>query len=415
VSPTTRHRALGILVLIALLACVPVDADTYEVDRTDDSIFTNCNPLVFPDCSLRGAIIKANNHAGDDTIRLGAHTYVLSIAGHGENGCQTGDLDVLGTLTIEGKGPERTVIDAAGVDRVLQMHATGGVLTVRGVTITGGLVDEDAGAGVYATHGSLVLENCVVSGNEIEDGGQGVAVCSVSGAAGDYTMILDSWITGNTAGPGVESILLVESALIDRTTVSGNTTPSNATIVEMWGSSSDLQRSTIEATGTYHGIPVRILGYSALVNGCTLISDGWALVAEGPSPSVVRNTLIVGACMAGAWATSDGGNLESPGNTCGLGASDLVNVADPGLSALGFFGGPAPVHRPLPGSLALDQPLAVPGCTASDQRRLSRPRDGNGDGAAVCDIGAVELAGPGEVFVETFDCGFTTAWSVVVH
>lgn len=44
------------------------------------------------------------------------------------------------------------------------------------------------------------------------------------------------------------------------------------------------------------------------------------------------------------------------------------------------------------GSLALDS--GVGSCTQHDQRRLTRPRDGNGDGVTVCDLGAFERARP---------------------
>ena len=83
------------------------------------------------------------------------------------------------------------------------------------------------------------------------------------------------------------------------------------------------------------------------------------------------------------------------------------------LSALGWFGGPTPVHRPLPGSPAIDRTIATANCPLVDQRGLPRPRDGGGSSAAVCDIGAVELAGVGEIFVEGFECGYLTPWSAV--
>ncbi len=47
-------------------------------------------------------------------------------------------------------------------------------------------------------------------------------------------------------------------------------------------------------------------------------------------------------------------------------------------------------HRLLPGSPAVDAGIAK--CTAHDQRGVRRPQDGNGDGVAVCDLGAYELA-----------------------
>ena len=43
----------------------------------------------------------------------------------------------------------------------------------------------------------------------------------------------------------------------------------------------------------------------------------------------------------------------------------------------------------LPGSPAID--AGIGDCSAQDQRGVSRPQDGNGDGVAVCDLGAYEL------------------------
>ncbi|MHA6493254.1 choice-of-anchor Q domain-containing protein [Pseudomonas borbori] len=47
-----------------------------------------------------------------------------------------------------------------------------------------------------------------------------------------------------------------------------------------------------------------------------------------------------------------------------------------------------PTHALRRGSPAVD--TAVGSCPSDDQRRVTRPRDGNGDGVAVCDIGAYE-------------------------
>jgi hypothetical protein len=63
------------------------------------------------------------------------------------------------------------------------------------------------------------------------------------------------------------------------------------------------------------------------------------------------------------------------------------------LSELGDFGGPTLVHAPLPGSPAIDTgtSLAAP---LTDQRGIARPLDGDGDGVAIYDIGAVEILNP---------------------
>jgi hypothetical protein len=47
------------------------------------------------------------------------------------------------------------------------------------------------------------------------------------------------------------------------------------------------------------------------------------------------------------------------------------------------------IHAPRPGSPAID--AAIGSCPGLDQRGVFRPQDGNGDGVAVCDLGAVEF------------------------
>ncbi len=71
-------------------------------------------------------------------------------------------------------------------------------------------------------------------------------------------------------------------------------------------------------------------------------------------------------------------------------------IAAIGLGPLQNNVGPTETHALLPRSLALDAGNAA--CTdangnplTTDQRGLPRPVDGNGDGVAVCDIGAFEL------------------------
>ena len=85
--------------------------------------------------------------------------------------------------------------------------------------------------------------------------------------------------------------------------------------------------------------------------------------------------------------SSQGNNLESA-NTCGLNAAgDKIN-ANPKLGPLQNNGGTTWTHALLAGSPAIDGGTNS-GCPATDQRGVSRPIDGDHDGSAVCDIGAV--------------------------
>ena len=116
-----------------------------------------------------------------------------------------------------------------------------------------------------------------------------------------------------------------------------------------------------------------------------------------------------------AVSTTNGGNLESPGNTCGLNdGTDQTGVADPLVGALADNGGPTDTHDLLKGSPAID--TGVSGfCPAIDQRGAPRPFDGDGQNGAECDIGAVEAGALLSVFADGFESGSTSAWSATVE
>lgn len=89
--------------------------------------------------------------------------------------------------------------------------------------------------------------------------------------------------------------------------------------------------------------------------------------------------------------TSRGYNLDSDGS-CALGADGDLSGVDPLLASLRNYTGFTPTRALLPGSPAIDAGRNT-GCPDTDQRGANRPRDGEGDGFAVCDIGAVESLG----------------------
>lgn len=412
-AATTRNRRVLIFGAVLLLATGPAAAAFYLVDRFDDSTVGSCAGAVANDCALRGAIIAANGHAGLDVILLPAGTYTLSIGGRGEDLCQTGDLDVRDALIIIGDGPRTTFINADGIDRVLHVLSPGATVTLRGITIAGGApagasVATDSGAGVLIASGRLRVESCFVIGNSSTIG-EGGAISDRGATASLGPIVLNSFLFGNSAY-NCSAIYSGAMLQLEWSTVAGNVASAD-TAVCVYGDGSLLTNSTIADNQGSDIAGLATSASSVHLTGCTFVGNqGAALFAPAVQP-ILANTLISGSCGSFTDVVSLGGNLESPGNTCGLESSDLVNVANPMLSGLGWFGGPAPVHRPLPGSPAIDQPLAGPNCPGEDQRGVSRPRDGGGGPAAVCDVGAVELAAPNEIFFDTFQAGYATGWS----
>jgi hypothetical protein len=107
---------------------------------------------------------------------------------------------------------------------------------------------------------------------------------------------------------------------------------------------------------------------------------------DGSSTLSTRNSIFVGLCGSPNLLVTEGGNVESPGDSCGLstGAGDLVSIPDPLLKPLQLFGGPTPTRIPDGESVAIDIGVSCP-LPAADQRGVERPI------GASCDAGAVEV------------------------
>src|SRR5690606_3889815 len=120
----------------------------FTVNSTADAVDANpgdgvCETAVFGECTLRAAIQEANLSETPSTINLPSGMYTLALDGSEEDEAATGDLDINGDLILNGAGAQTTIIDGAGLDRVL--HILSGVITINDVTIQNGFADTGAG------------------------------------------------------------------------------------------------------------------------------------------------------------------------------------------------------------------------------------------------------------------------------
>ena len=221
--PLSRFLAAGSVAAAVLAAPITAHAATITVTTTADAVRADGV------CSLREAVSAANADAASpgagecaagtpsatDRIVLGPGLYRRSVAGVGEDANASGDLDVTGPLEILGAGSAVTIIDAAGIDRVLDVRP-GGSLRLADVSLTGGAAPGGAsappaiapanpggpvvggaggagedGGGVRAA-GPLTIERGRVSGNAGGDGGAG----------GDATGVTPSTLE-TPGGPGM--------------------------------------------------------------------------------------------------------------------------------------------------------------------------------------------------------------------
>ncbi|HYV66156.1 MAG TPA: CSLREA domain-containing protein, partial [Myxococcales bacterium] len=122
-----RSRAGTGVWVVALILAAPLTARaaTFTVNSTADAVDVSPGDGVCAtadgSCTLRAAIQEANALAGADTVVLPAGTYLLTLAGAGEDGAATGDLDITGDLIIAGAGAASTVVDGNGLDRVFHV------------------------------------------------------------------------------------------------------------------------------------------------------------------------------------------------------------------------------------------------------------------------------------------------------
>jgi cadherin-like protein/Big-like domain-containing protein/Calx-beta domain-containing protein len=201
---------------------------TITVDRTDDpsgAALTAASACTAAgnDCSLRGAIQFANLPSNNNTtISLPANTYILSINGTNQGGCDgntVGDLGANQTMSITGAGAATTIIRQTGTgpandgDRVMCMNepfTTGLIYNFSGVTFVGGRDGTAAGGGAALGGGgiiggelnnSLTMTNVVMANNQVTVLGS----ANLGGGAIQITggnLIITNSTIGGSAAPG---------------------------------------------------------------------------------------------------------------------------------------------------------------------------------------------------------------------
>lgn len=159
--------AIVVGLLVTVVTPSKVYAASLVVDRFDDNASASACTGVPNDCSLRGAVTKANTVPGIDTVVLSAGTYTLTITGSNEDNNATGDLDVRDHLIVLGTTAATTIINGGEIDRVIQvMNGIGAEL--RMVTIRNGKsINSDGGGvsnlGILAVADSIISDNSAIS------------------------------------------------------------------------------------------------------------------------------------------------------------------------------------------------------------------------------------------------------------
>lgn len=402
----SRWLAAGLFLAVLSLPR-PASAATITVDTETDEWNTGTG------CSLREAVQAANTDtafggcvagSGDDVILLPSGTYVLSLAGAGEDTNATGDLDLASNIEIIGAGAGTTVVDGGGTDRVFHI-LTGNTVGVHNLKVQNGTVVGDGG-GIRVEGptilSAVIVELCVASGN-------GGGVMTIAPLTLDRCL-LQSNEAHNTGGGGLYSLNTV--TMIKRSTLADNSTTGSGGGVLVLSSPATVAATILNSTissnhANWHGGGINVVATEISISHSTIVFNeanlgdngaaGGGIRISGGSATVKNSVLAVNLlwrsasdehdCAADS-ITSGGFNLVlAPGNCLsGFGGTDIMGL-EPRLAPLADYGGETLSHLPLPGSPLRNAGICTDNAAAAvvvDQRGAERPNGG------ACDIGAVE-------------------------
>jgi len=324
---------------------------------------------------------------------------------------------------------DQTIIDGHNLDRVFHIHP-GSHLTLSDLTVQNGyMITGTQGGGIF-TSGDLTLVNVKVTSNSMDGSsattqGGGIMVYGAMGGIPSNVNIEGSIISDNEAeeGGGIYATDLAEIT-INNSQFLSNDSDMGGGILTYGSLGADavvtITNSLFYTNTAAAGGGILNNGYLNLTNvtfsqneavnsasggGILIGTNGRAellnvTIYGSPNGTGLSNNNVVTMtnsilfnnlpfnCNINYPITSRGFNV-SYGYHCNFSESSDLNHADPLLAPLADNGGPTRTHALHIESPALDLVLAGI-CPAQDQRGVSRPIDGNGDGTAYCDSGAYE-------------------------
>jgi len=454
--PMHRSRlriARPALLLGLLLSPLAASAMDITVTKTTDSLDGACDS----DCSLREAVVLANATPGAHRIRLGTGTYTLTLpTPRGDEGVVldedenlNGDLDLAAELEVVGASSDLTHIDGSRNDRIFEVMS-GAKLTLRRLSLHNGFTSDygaavenfgqllvrqvhmydnrafasfnGGGGGAIANQGTLAVYSSQFERNSADFGDSGRALGGALFNAGAL-LVRDSLFRDNeTNGDDVVAwggaLFNAGTADVARSAFLGGHVSDGPGIVirndgngvlkltnsTLSGENRSYERpedSSVVANGDYY--PLYAGTPSMLLINVTIAGNP-SLGLSNHGNLTIRNSLVSGNgnefigiqnCRNDGTFTYQARGLLLGSDTNNCTADLYVDNAitfTRVLYPLADNNSTLPTHALRKGSPAVD--AGVGSCTSHDQRGLTRPRDGDGDGVAICDLGAYERAKP---------------------
>jgi predicted outer membrane repeat protein len=301
-------------------------------------------------------------------------------------------------------------------------------ITLDGVTLDGNQAEKSGGAIYLGNDSSLDIANSTITNNQSQLSGGGI----FSFNSGITTIIKTTTISNNhSISQNGGGVFLGGQVDIENSTISGNSSYLDGGGLLIYASTGgSIINSTISGNTSTTGIaPAYINSNSGnfTLNHVTIAGNNSTNNIGGLSVGdnvFLKNSILADNISGGSYASTDPDcsgtinsqdyNLIESSGDCTLTGTTTHNIIgqDPKLDMLKNNGGSTLTLSLLPGSPAID-PAGNTSCLTEDQRGSLRPQDGDNNGTATCDIGAVEVNGPLAVqSVTRHDANPTSASSV---
>ncbi|GEM_PF-4990752 len=437
-STKARRRAIGAAATLAACASVwPATAATYTVndsaDAPDQNVSDGVCQSTLGTCTLRAAIMQANQTPGHETVELPLGVYSMARPGVFEDAGHTGDFDITDSVTIQGAGINGSIVDGQYLDRVFDIHPGTGPVAFDSMAIRHGDLratfdpeeveydDAYRGGGIRARGEEVVLDGVLLTRNFAGEGG---------GLSGDNAIAIHhsrihrneaSWHGGGIRTTSFDAALVFEDSVLwsnqaqfdgggmkgvgradfarssifdNRAGREGGGFSSNTgfTNADAWifenvtfsENQSGEWGGAIYTAGSLRAVNVTIANNHAGMGGGGVSSSAVSLDndrAYFENSIIADNTAPTGADCRGI-VTSAGHSLLRTHADCGWEPqpTDLPAGTNPLLASLQFQ---QTHYHPISHSSAAKDFVAA--CPLEDQRGVARPQ------GPACDIGAYEL------------------------
>ena len=412
--------ALGLHAPLSVQAAPAADGSVLYVDNySDDGAASACTSAP-NDCSLRGAINKANKTPGGVTIYLQNGGYNLYGDPHStEDANVNGDLDIIkdgGSVTIIGDSLNTTTINGRNTDRIFDVQDVGAPtqLTLKNLTLSNGNSGTMSDGGSIRTYGSLTLDTVDISNSYGREGG----AIYMRSTYNEKLTLMRTTISHSTSALDGGAIY----AYGETTNISNSSFDHNyaSGVMGVYFGNDKAGRggaiynnstlSITDSTFAYNNAKVDgggILNYAFMganantyINSSTFNGNGTAVAnvsnangnAATSAVTTIANSILSSStetenCVniqddKGITAFVNGGNNLDSGISCGF-ANNAGSIfgQDPHLGEFGDYGGPTNTFPLMGGSPAIDHGNPAT-CAMRDQRGLYA--------VVKCDMGAFE-------------------------